>query len=196
MTTRDVPVEVERVLLSLCADGARAAAEALARLLDAEASPVEGPVRVSAVELEQRLGPDVMAVGFRLSGGFEGALLHVLSPGDADALLARLPERLRAHAREERAQGALAELGNIAASAFLNAVAARVRRACVPSVPRYVDGGLRGALGNVDVDPEAGGLLLVYASVRIEGIPPVTLTLVVVPEPVSVAALAERVEPV
>lgn len=195
MSAQESPAEEERALLSLCADGARAAAEALARLLDAEASPVEGPERVSLLELESRTGLGVSTIGFRLSGGFEGALLYVLRPGDADGLLARLPERLRAYARDERARGALGELGNIAASAFLNAVATRVRRACVPSVPRLFDGGLRGALERVEVDPEQRGLLLVCTRIRIEGTPPVTLTLVVAPEPVTVAALVESTEP-
>lgn len=191
MTARNSPVEDERALLSLCAHGTRAAADALSRLIDAAESVVEGPERVTVAELERRVGPDVTAIGFRLSGGFEGALLHVLTPDDADALLARLPGRVRPHAALERAQGALAELGNIAASAFLNAVATEVRRACLPSVPRFGGGGLRGALEHVDVDPEHRGLVLVCARVTIEGAPPVRLSLVVAPEPVTIAALRE-----
>src|SRR5690606_362277 len=143
--------------------------------------PVEGPERITAAELERRVGPDVTAIGFRLSGGFEGALVHVLTPGDADALLERLPGRgALGTGRNERARGALSEVGNIAASAFLNAVATHVRRACLPSVPRFSGEGVRAALQRVGVDPEHRSLLLVYARVSIEGAPPVMLTLVVV----------------
>ncbi len=192
MTAWEIPVDDERALLALCADGARSASEALARFLDADAATVEGPERVSVSELERRVGPGVTAVGFRLSGGFEGALVHLLSPRDRDALLERLPLS-RSHsgaAAAERARGALSEAGNIAASAFLNAVATRVRRACLPSVPRLSKGGVAAALERVDVDVEHPGVLLVCARVRIEGSPEVTLSLVIVPDAVSTTGLA------
>lgn len=189
MSSKKHPIDEESALLELCSDGARAAADALARFLDAEALPVEPAVVIAVRDLESLVGKHVAAIGFRLSGGFEGALVHVLGAADADAMLARVPGGTpTGGASGARGRGALSEIGNIAASAFLNAVATRVRRACLPSVPRFSAGGVRLALESVDVTAEDKTAVLVISRVKFTGVPEVSLTLVVVPEPVSVAS--------
>lgn len=188
MSGKKHPIDEESALLELCSAGAGAAADALARFLDAKALPVGAAVFISVSDLEALVGDHVAAIGFRLSGGFEGALVHVLSAADADAMLARVPGgRPSGGVSGDRGRGALSEIGNIAASAFLNAVATRVRRACLPSVPRFSEGGVRLALESVDVSA-AERAVLVVSRVKMTGAPEVSLTLVVVPEPVSVVS--------
>jgi chemotaxis protein CheY-P-specific phosphatase CheC len=87
------------------------------------------------------LRPDVVVVSFETSGGVDGTLAVLIDDGAARWLVGRLTGGGPAEGElGEVALAALAELGNIAASAFLNAAALLVRRSCLPSVPRVGTG--------------------------------------------------------
>ncbi len=117
----------------LAHSGAEAAAQALSQLLRttflAEAPTAADPAGIAAA--------DAVVVSFDTSGGVEGTLAVVIDDDVARWLVGRLTGGGPAEgALGESARAALAELGNIAASAFLNAAARLLRRSCLPSVPR------------------------------------------------------------
>lgn len=116
--------------------GAHEAAAALSRLLrvpvTAAAFSTLDPAALGAAH-----AGSVVVITFDTSGGVDGTLAVVFD----DDVARRFAVRLTGGAVEVGAIGpaalaALAELGNIAASAFLNGVARLVKRACLPSVPR------------------------------------------------------------
>jgi len=121
----------------LLTHGAREAAQALVRLL--RLPVVVGDVVAQApAALAAQCGPGaVVAITFDTSGGVVGTLALVIDDGIAARLAARLMgQDAHGGALGPTQLAALAELGNIAASAFLNGAARVVRRACLPSVPR------------------------------------------------------------
>ncbi len=115
---------------------ARESAQALSRLLRrsiaVSAFDVVDLARVSRGH--SRIG---VTLAFETGGGAPGHLAFVLDEDVAVRLVAGLTG---AHDAElgTTALMALAEVGNIAASAFLNGVASVVGRACLPSVPRVL----------------------------------------------------------
>jgi chemotaxis protein CheY-P-specific phosphatase CheC len=110
--------------------GANAAARALGQLLKAPVVVAEvssGPLSTVAA----RHAPRACAVTFTVTGALAGRFV-LLAREDAARDIATA---LVGSANEKRLMGALTELGNITASAFLNGVAALLETSCVPSVP-------------------------------------------------------------
>lgn len=116
--------------------GARAAALALGRMLrrPGMAGDVDEPDRAT---LASRLGERAVAVSFTVTGAQPARFAALIAEHDALALSRHLVKDAGA-ALGARETAALAELGNIAASAFLNGVAALLHGSCVPSVPELV----------------------------------------------------------
>jgi chemotaxis protein CheY-P-specific phosphatase CheC len=113
---------------------ARESAQALARLL-------RRSVMVAALDVvdlanvacgHARIG---VTLAFETSGGAPGYLAFILDEDVAVRLVAGLTGADDAELGT-MALMALAEVGNIAASAYLNGAASVVGRACLPSVPR------------------------------------------------------------
>lgn len=119
--------------------GAREAAEALLRLAQRESARIvfAGSEPVSAVV--ERAGPRAVVVGFTVSGGLQGRFALVLADPAARALATAMTGPGRGQDGDEklgkRALAALTELGNIAASAFMNGAAELLHQSCIPSVP-------------------------------------------------------------
>ncbi len=95
-----------------------------------------GPRTPDALAAEAGADP-VVAVSFDTTGGIVGTLSLIVE----DRVAARLAARLMGQGAHDATLGptqlaALAELGNIVASAFLNGAARVVQRSCLPSVPR------------------------------------------------------------
>ena len=119
--------------------GAREAAEAIMRLARRESGRM---LSVDAERLEAlcgRVAPRAVVVGFTVSGAIEGHFALVIAEAGARALANDMIGAKPGHAAAEklgrRGTAALTELGNIAASAFLNGAAELLRASCVPSVP-------------------------------------------------------------
>jgi chemotaxis protein CheC len=116
--------------------GAHEAAAALSRLLRLPITAGSFASLDPAALAAAHTG-DVVVITFETSGGVDGTLAVVFD----DDVARRFAVRLTGGTSDSGAIGpaslaALAELGNIAASAFLNAVARLVKRTCLPSVPR------------------------------------------------------------
>src|SRR4051812_20138024 len=119
--------------------GALEAGRALALLLRKPALPVRSVDVVDPTALARRLGPRALVVGFTISGGLPGRFALLTSEKNAYQIALDLVGSMGAPNKDgalgKRAVGALTELGNIGASAFLNGVARALETACVPSVP-------------------------------------------------------------
>lgn len=188
-------------LNTLCEQGARSAAEALALFLG-EPRP---RVTLSGVEsatygaLLTRLGGDdrVLSVGFGIAGAVSGVLALLVEEGEAMAMLERLVPGVTQRGFDERARGAFCEVGNILASAFLNELASTLRTSCIPSVPSLIhdaaDAALRRAMEldttRLGDDAERPGWL-VTAELEREGTC-VAVRLVIMPGDDSIERLIE-----
>jgi chemotaxis protein CheY-P-specific phosphatase CheC len=129
-------------LLEYAQTGARAAAFALARLLDAElAKPEPGPVceKLELSALPALLFPgDAGAIGVfvDLVGPVQGeAGIGLLRPS-ADALVCALVDEADSGRFDSRALSALSEVGNMVLSAAAGAMADLAGGVVIPSVPR------------------------------------------------------------
>src|SRR4051812_41109389 len=117
--------------------GAAEASRAIALLLRRPKVVVASVDVVDAATLAKRLAPRALVVGFTVSGGHPGRFALATTEAHAHKLAADLvgPAKTAADVLSKRALGALTELGNIGASAYLNGVARALETACVPSVP-------------------------------------------------------------
>jgi chemotaxis protein CheC len=140
MTTSTLSESGEARLASLCDAGGHAVASALGRFVGRD-----GPLDVTSevVSFSHVSMPDerLVAVAFDLSGAVHGSMVQLVGDETAAALIGRLlGEEPAGAAYGARERGALSEVGNIVASAFLNALADSLKRACLPSVPRFLHG--------------------------------------------------------
>jgi chemotaxis protein CheC len=130
--------------------GAQEAARAMALLL-------RRPVAVRSIEtasldaIAHKLGPRALVVGFTVSGGLPGKFALATSEENAGKLAHDLVGK---STLDKKSIGALTELGNIGASAFLNGVARALDTACVPSVPSVIVDEPKQALAGFDVSGE------------------------------------------
>ncbi len=114
--------------------GAHEAAQALSRLLRRTVT-VEGFATADARTVAWGHDKIVVVLAFEATGGAPGQLVFVLDESVAASVVASLTGAVSAEL-SKAALSALAEVGNIAASAFLNGAARVVGATCLPSVPR------------------------------------------------------------
>lgn len=136
-----VPRVADRDLLEA---GAREAAEAIMRLSHRESARMVAAGAEGVPAVIERAGPRAVVVSFTVKGALDGRFAVVLSETGARALAGDMIGGKAAHSATDklgrRVQAALTEMGNIAASAFMNGAAELLRAACVPSVPSLTFG--------------------------------------------------------
>ena len=114
--------------------GAHEAAQALSRLLRRPVT-VTGFATADARTVSYAHDKIVVVLAFEATGGAPGQLVFVLDENVAASVVASLTGATSTEL-SKAALSALAEVGNIAASAFLNGAARVVGATCLPSVPR------------------------------------------------------------
>jgi chemotaxis protein CheY-P-specific phosphatase CheC len=125
--------------LDIVEAGAGEAALAVARLLKATGFSVEAVEIIDGDALAARHGPRALIVSFSVSGALGGGFALVTSEEHARALAVQLVGGGEGGLPLTRKQlGALTELGNIGASAYLNSIANRLGARCLPSVPSLI----------------------------------------------------------
>ncbi len=129
-TAAQLNEEVARVVQQ----GAHEAAAALSRLLRRGVGVV-GFGTGEARAIAQQHARSVVLLAFETSGGLVGQLVFVLDEAVAAQVAASLVGG-STDSLSRASMAALAEVGNIAASAFLNAAARVVCATCLPSTPR------------------------------------------------------------
>lgn len=154
----------DETVQQLTHQGAKEAAEALSRMLG-QVVQLGAVGRADIVLTGRRHQRQVIALGFETSGALVGQLVFVLDQAVgaeiAQALIGRAGETVGKAALQ-----ALAEVGNIAASAFLNGVARQTATTCLPSVPRTSHGPAEQVLPAV-LPPK----VFVLASLEVDGLP-------------------------
>jgi chemotaxis protein CheY-P-specific phosphatase CheC len=121
----------------LAQQGAHEAAQALACLLHLPVAAYAVTNLAPGLLRETHGHDDVIVIAFDVTGGVSGRLALVMNVDVARLFAERLLGR-RAKAAPwlgPASRGALSELGNIVASAFLNGVARLLHRSCLLSVP-------------------------------------------------------------
>ncbi len=155
--------------------GAQEAASALGRLLRV-AVHADAATHLDLRQLSAAHGPRAVVIAFQASGGVAGTLVLVVDDAVAGSLAGRLTGPPRAVAAGQAGSddtlgvgglGALAELGNIVASAFLNGAARVVGRTCLPSVPRLVHDVTADAVASVLPVIAAGSVAVPVATLRL-----------------------------
>ena len=144
--------------------GAQEAAAALQRLLRVPVH-ADSVIGLDAAQLAATHAARVVAIVFDASGGINGTLAVVVDEPVAAWLAGRLTGAVLDGVVGKGALAALAELGNIAASAFLNGAAAVAGRTCLPSVPRVLHAPTGEAV-TAAVHPGASGLRV--ATLRVQ----------------------------
>ncbi len=128
--------------------GAQEAASALSRLLRRPIG-VEGFGVIDVGDIARSHGRIGVVLAFETTGGFPGHLAFVIDEDVAASVVASLTGADHTELNTA-ALMALAEVGNIAASAFLNGASRVTGMTCMPSVPRTthapVDKAVKGAL--------------------------------------------------
>lgn len=126
--------QLNEELARVVQQGAHEAASALSRLLRRSVGVV-GFGTGEARAIAQQHARSVVLLAFETSGGLVGQLVFVLDEHVAGHVAAALVGG-SADSLTRTSMAALAEVGNIAASAFLNAAARAVGATCLPSTPR------------------------------------------------------------
>lgn len=141
--------EMDRLVLHrLCQAGGSRAGRALCALLNEHRASVElyqvGIQRFGAanLHLQEKPSKKIVAVLFDLTGNLQGHLAMLLSESCATLLAGQLlgGARVMSSSGELRlvAREALAEVGNIVASAYLNVFADALKKPCLPSPPTLI----------------------------------------------------------
>ncbi len=180
-------------LRRLAAEGGREAAVAVGRLTGRataveEVILVEGPDPAGVARMAGRPGDDLVAVAMELQDPVGGWLVLVLPADEAEQVSQRLVPDAAAGSLDAVGESALVEMGNIAGSAFVSALARQVQVRLLHGVPRLTRGGARACL-----DVLAPGAAGPAVGVRL-GSPDRTGVLLLLPDPARLGALAGILE--
>ncbi|HET8733837.1 MAG TPA: hypothetical protein VFM45_08700 [Anaeromyxobacteraceae bacterium] len=186
---RDV---LERLRL-LAAQGGKEAARALGKLLGRETEVEDavllvGPDAHGVARMAGRPDADLVAVALELQEPLGGRLLLLVPAEEAERVAQRLVPDAVAGSLDPVGESALVEMGNIAGSAFVSALARRIRGRLLHGVPRLSRGGVRACL-----DTLAPGAVGPALGVRF-GWPDAAGTLLLLPDPARLDALARAME--
>jgi chemotaxis protein CheC len=185
--------QVLETLQRLAAQGATQAADAMGRLLGRvttvdEVRLLEGPDPQGVVRMVGRPDQEFVAIAMELQEPLGGRLVLLLSAEEAELISQRMVPDAAAGSLDVVGESALVEMGNIAGSAFVSAMAVRLQARMVHGVPRLTRGGARACLDTLA--PGAAGPAL---AVRL-GCPETIGTLLLLPDPARLDGLARVLE--
>lgn len=185
--------EVLETLRRLAATGGREAAQAIGRLLGRpttvdEVQVVPGPDAAGIVRMVGRPDAESVAVAMDLQEPLGGRFLLLLSAEEAEQVSERLVPSAAAGSLDAVGESALVEMGNIAGSAFVSALARHLQVRLLHGVPRLSRGGARACL-----DALAPGSTGPALGVRF-GCPETVGTLLLLPDPARMDEMARVLE--
>jgi chemotaxis protein CheC len=180
-------------LAELALEGGREAARNVGRIVGREAQV--GPVQVLAepdaagvLRLVGRPDLDLVAVAMEIQEPVGGRLVLLVSADEAERVAQALVPDAAAGSLDAVGESALVELGNIAGSAFVSALARRLQVRILHGVPHLTRGNPRACLEQLA--PGAAGPAV---GVRF-GCPDASGTLLLLPDPARIDAFAVSLE--
>jgi chemotaxis protein CheC len=184
---------VLEVLGRLALEGGREAAATVGRLVGRTAvvegvQVVTGPDAAGIVRMVGRPDLELVAVSMELQEPVGGRLVLLLSAEEAERVSQRLVPGAMAGTLDPEGESALVEVGNIAGSAFVSALARRLGMRILHGVPRLTRGNPRSCLA--ELAPGAAGPAL---GVRF-GCPEAAGTLLLLPDPARLDGLSRVLE--
>jgi chemotaxis protein CheC len=185
--------QVLEALRRLAAQGATQAGDAMGRLLGRvttvdEVRLLEGPDPQGVVRMVGRPDQEFVAIAMELQEPLGGRLVLLLPADEAELISQRMVPDAAAGSLDVVGESALVEMGNIAGSAFVSALAERIQSRLLHGVPRLTRGGARACLDTLA--PGAAGPAL---AVRL-GCPETIGTLLLLPDPARLDGLARVLE--
>jgi len=185
--------ELLETLRRLAAEGGREAARALGQLLGRptqvdEVQLLEGPDAAGVARMAGRPDVELVAIAMELHEPLGGRFVLLLSSDEAEQVSQRLVPDAAAGSLDAVGESALVEMGNIAGSAFVSALARHVQVRLLHGVPRLTRGVARACL-----DTLAPGLHGPALGVRF-GCPETVGTLLLLPDPARLDDLARILE--
>ncbi len=185
--------ELLETLRRLAAEGGREAALALGRLLGRptqvdEVQLLEGPDPAGVARMAGRPDAELVAIAMELHAPLGGRFVLLLASEEAEQVSQQLVPDAAAGSLDAVGESALVEMGNIAGSAFVSALARHVQSRLLHGVPRLTRGGARACL-----DALAPGLSGPALGVRF-GCPETVGTLLLLPDPARLDDLARILE--
>ncbi|MBS1110990.1 MAG: CheC, inhibitor of methylation [Anaeromyxobacteraceae bacterium] len=185
--------ELLETLRRLAAEGGREAARALGQLLGRptqvdEVQLLEGPDAAGVARMAGRPDVELVAIAMELHEPLGGRFVLLLSAEEAERISQRLVPDAAAGSLDAVGESALVEMGNIAGSAFVSALARHVQVRLLHGVPRLTRGRARACL-----DTLAPGLAGPALGVRF-GCPETVGTLLLLPDPDRLDGLARILE--
>ena len=185
--------EVLEALRRLAAQGGTQAADAVGRFLGRatqadEVRFLEGPDAQGVVRMVGRPDQEFVAIAMELQEPLGGRLVLLLPAEEAELISQRMVPDAAAGSLDVVGESALVEMGNIAGSSFVSALAGRLQSRLLHGVPRLTRGGARACLDTLA--PGAAGPAL---AVRL-GCPETIGTLLLLPDPARLDGLARVLE--
>jgi chemotaxis protein CheC len=185
--------QVLEVLGRLAVEGGREAAATVGRLVGRtatldEVQIVPGPDAAGIVRMIGRPDLELVAVSMELQDPVGGRLVLLLAAEEAERISQRLVPGAMAGTLDPEGESALVEVGNIAGSAFVSALARRLGMRILHGVPRLTRGSPRSCLEALA--PGAAGPAL---GVRF-GCPEAAGTLLLLPDPARLDGLSRVLE--
>ncbi len=185
--------ELLETLRRLAAEGGREAARALGRLLGRptrvdDVQLLAGPDAAGIARMAGRPDAELVAIAMELHDPLGGRFVLFLSAEEAEQISQRLVPDAAAGSLDAVGESALVEMGNIAGSAFVSALARHVQVRLLHGVPRLTRGSARSCL-----DTLAPGLAGPALGVRF-GCPETVGTLLLLPDPARLDGLARVLE--
>ncbi len=181
--------ELLETLRGLAAEGGREAARAIGRLLGRPTSVEDvqllvGPDAAGVVRMAGRPDAELVAIAMELHEPLGGRFVLFLSAAEAEQVSQALVPDAAAGSLDAVGESALVEMGNIAGSAFVSALARHVKVRLLHGVPRLTRGDAHACLEEL-----APGLSGPALGVRF-GCPETIGTLLLLPDPARLDALA------
>jgi chemotaxis protein CheC len=180
-------------LRGLAAEGGREAARTVGKLVGrtagvGEVQLVDGPDTAGVLRLMGRPDLELVAVAMELHDPVGGRLLVLVSAEEAERVSQTLVPDAAAGSLDAVGESALVEAGNMAGSAFVSALARRLRIRLLHGVPRLTRGGPRACLDALAPGAAGPALAVRFGCSEASG------TLLLLPDPTRLEGLAEVLE--
>ena len=186
-------------LTEICSIAMGHAANALSQLMGKTVSIEVPSLRTTdAAALAKQLGAqEIVGLGLKILGNVRGGMLILLKDRDARLMVELLLDSKLAEGAplSELERSTLMEVGNIVASASLNALGLVLKMTLLPSVPSLLAGEASGVLAKLLGEPADGEPVLTFDTLFSIGASLCGGSILLMPEPASLGEILSLLSP-